>query len=85
MFEGLKIYNLAVKYEFSESTQILAGRKINPDISCFGIEPCPESCFCFGDLVKSLVRANQHVTACRSEYLVDGRYQVKVQRPVDQV
>lgn len=36
VFKGLKIYNLAVKYEPSETMIILLGRKINPKISNIG-------------------------------------------------
>ncbi len=36
IFNGLKIYNLAVKYEPSESMKIWFGRKINPNLSNVG-------------------------------------------------
>ena len=36
VFNGLKIYNLAVKYDFNESTKLLIGRKINPKLSSVG-------------------------------------------------
>jgi len=36
IFNGLKIYNLAVKYDFNESTKLLLGRKINPRLSSVG-------------------------------------------------
>lgn len=36
IFNGLKIYSLAVKYEFNEHFSILTGRKINPKISNMG-------------------------------------------------
>lgn len=36
MFNGLKIYNLAAKYDFNENTRLLLGRKINPTISNVG-------------------------------------------------
>lgn len=34
--DALKIYSLAVKYDFSESTSLILGRKINPKISSLG-------------------------------------------------
>lgn len=36
VFNGLKIYNLAVKYEPSETLKVWLGRKINPSISNIG-------------------------------------------------
>jgi hypothetical protein len=36
IFNGLKIYNLSVKYDFSETMYLSAGRKINPRISSVG-------------------------------------------------
>jgi hypothetical protein len=36
VFNGLKIYNLSVKYDFNESTSLLLGRKINPKLSSVG-------------------------------------------------
>ena len=36
IFNGLKIYNLSLKYDFNESTQIILGRKINPKLSSVG-------------------------------------------------
>jgi hypothetical protein len=36
MFNGLKVYNLAVKYDFSGSTRMWLGRKINPTITNVG-------------------------------------------------
>ena len=36
IFNGLKIYNLALKYEFSDNYRIWVGRKINPRISNMG-------------------------------------------------
>lgn len=36
VFNGLKIYNLAVKYEPTEHTKIWLGRKVNPNISNLG-------------------------------------------------
>jgi hypothetical protein len=36
VFNALKIYNLAVKYEPDKTTQIILGRKINPKISSIG-------------------------------------------------
>ena len=36
IFTGLKIYNLAVSYEFTKNSKILLGRKINPRISNMG-------------------------------------------------
>ncbi len=36
IFNGLKIYNLSVKYEFNENTRLIFGRKINSKISNIG-------------------------------------------------
>lgn len=36
IFNGLKIYNLAVKYDFNKTTRAIIGRKINPRISNVG-------------------------------------------------
>jgi hypothetical protein len=36
IFNGLKIYNLALKYEFNDNFRIWLGRKINPKISNMG-------------------------------------------------
>ncbi len=36
VFNGLKVYNLALKYDFNESTHLLLGRKINPKLSSVG-------------------------------------------------
>ncbi len=36
IFNGLKIYNFAISYEFSKKVRLLAGRKINPKISNMG-------------------------------------------------
>jgi hypothetical protein len=36
IFNGLKIYNLSVKYDFNENTSLLLGRKINPKLSSVG-------------------------------------------------
>ena len=36
IFNGLKIYSLALKYDFSDNYRILLGRKINPKISNIG-------------------------------------------------
>jgi len=36
IFNGLKIYNLSVRYDFSESMYLLAGRRINPKLSSVG-------------------------------------------------
>ena len=36
LFNGLKIYNLAVKYDFTENTNMWFGRRINPKISNVG-------------------------------------------------
>ena len=36
IFNGLKIYSLAFRYDFSENSRILLGRKINPRISSLG-------------------------------------------------
>jgi len=36
IFSGLKIYSLAVKYDFNETTRLWLGRKINPTISNVG-------------------------------------------------
>ncbi|MCF6170947.1 MAG: hypothetical protein L3J31_04515 [Bacteroidales bacterium] len=36
LFNGLKVYNLAVKYQPVESMNILVGRKINPNLSSIG-------------------------------------------------
>lgn len=36
LFNGLKIYNLAARYEFNETTRIWLGRKINPTLSNVG-------------------------------------------------
>lgn len=36
IFNGLKIYNLSVKYDFSETMYVSAGRKINPRLSSVG-------------------------------------------------
>ena len=36
IFNGLKIYNLVITYDFSESMQICTGRKINPSLSSVG-------------------------------------------------
>jgi hypothetical protein len=36
IFNGLKIYNLALKYEFNENLRVILGRKINPRLSNMG-------------------------------------------------
>jgi hypothetical protein len=36
VFNALKIYNLAVKYDPNKTTQVILGRKINPKISSIG-------------------------------------------------
>lgn len=36
LFNGLKVYNLAFRYDFNESTHVSLGRKINPLISSLG-------------------------------------------------
>jgi len=36
IFSGLKIYNLSLKYDFTESFQLSFGRKINPNLSTVG-------------------------------------------------
>ncbi|MCK6694517.1 MAG: hypothetical protein L6Q97_20765 [Thermoanaerobaculia bacterium] len=36
LFDALKIYALSVKYDFSESTNLVLGRKINPKIASLG-------------------------------------------------
>ena len=36
IFKGLKIYNLSLKYDFSESMHLSFGRKINPKLSSVG-------------------------------------------------
>ncbi|MCD4732035.1 MAG: hypothetical protein K8R74_15620 [Bacteroidales bacterium] len=36
IFNGLKVYNLALKYDFNETTHLLLGRKINPKLSSVG-------------------------------------------------
>jgi len=36
IFNGLKVYNLALKYDFNETTFLLLGRKINPKLSSVG-------------------------------------------------
>ena len=36
IFNGLKIYSLAAKYDFNKTTKLLLGRKINPKISSVG-------------------------------------------------
>ena len=36
LFNGLKVYNLAFRYDFNESTHLSLGRKINPLISSLG-------------------------------------------------
>ncbi|PLX10060.1 MAG: hypothetical protein C0598_11235 [Marinilabiliales bacterium] len=40
IFNGLKIYNFAVKYEPTTSMKIILGRKINPNISNIGAIDC---------------------------------------------
>lgn len=36
IFNGLKIYNLSIKYDFNETMYLSAGRKINPKLSSVG-------------------------------------------------
>jgi len=36
IFTGMKIYNLSIKYDFNETMQISAGRRINPRLSSIG-------------------------------------------------
>jgi hypothetical protein len=36
LFNGLKIYNLSLRYDFNETTQLTFGRKINPNLSSVG-------------------------------------------------
>ena len=36
IFNGLKIYSLAAKYDFNKTTSLLLGRKINPKLSSVG-------------------------------------------------
>jgi len=36
VFNGLKIYNLSLNYDFNKSTRLLLGRKINPKLSSMG-------------------------------------------------
>lgn len=36
IFNGLKIYSLAARYDFNETTKLLLGRKINPKLSSVG-------------------------------------------------
>ena len=36
IFNGLKIYSFATKYDFNETTKLLLGRKINPKLSSVG-------------------------------------------------
>lgn len=36
VFNGLKIYSLALNYDFNENTRLLFGRKINPKLSSMG-------------------------------------------------
>jgi hypothetical protein len=36
IFNGLKIYNLSLKYDFNETTHVSLGRKINPKLSSVG-------------------------------------------------
>jgi hypothetical protein len=36
VYEGLKIYSLAARYDLSENTRLILGRKINPRISSMG-------------------------------------------------
>jgi hypothetical protein len=36
VFNGLKIYSLALNYDFNENTRLLFGRKINPRLSSMG-------------------------------------------------
>ncbi len=36
LFNGLKIYNLSLRYDFNETTSLTFGRKINPNLSSVG-------------------------------------------------
>jgi hypothetical protein len=36
LFNGLKVYNLSLRYDFNETTSLIFGRKINPNLSSVG-------------------------------------------------